>query len=70
MKIGVFAHNRDYLGAKIVHIPFLYSLNKNYENCEIVVLTPYKNNEFFLKTGLCKRVIYYPSNLFFDENYQ
>ena len=65
MKIGVFAQNRDYLGAKIVHIPFLYSLNKNYENCEIVVLTPYKNNEFFLKTGLCKRVIYYPANLFF-----
>jgi ADP-heptose:LPS heptosyltransferase len=64
MKIGVFVQNRDYFGAKIVHIPFLYSLNKSYENSEIIVLTPYKNNDFFIKTGLCKRVIYYPSNLF------
>jgi ADP-heptose:LPS heptosyltransferase len=61
MKIGVFVHNRDYFGAKIVHIPFLYSLKKNYENSEIIVLTPYMDNNFFIKTGLCEGAVCYTS---------
>lgn len=64
MKIGVFAHNRDFFGAKLIHIPLIYTLYSKYKGAEISILTPYKNNELFLKTGIVKNVFFYKSNLF------
>ncbi len=61
MKVAVFAQNRDFFGAKIVHIPLLYSIKKRLEPCEIDVYTSYINNYFFIETGLVKNVFYYTS---------
>lgn len=62
MKIAFFAHNRDYFGAKLIHIPLLWTIRKKYSP-EITVYTPYKNNKIFLETGLVKEVIFYPFSI-------
>ncbi|MEF3279979.1 MAG: glycosyltransferase family 9 protein [Elusimicrobiota bacterium] len=61
MKIGVFVQNRDFFGAKLIHIPLLYSLTKKYPDSEIIVFTPYKDNHIFIESKLVKKVISYNS---------
>lgn len=62
MKVAVFAQNRDFFGAKVVHIPMLFSIWKKYDEPKITVYTPYINNDFFMRTGIVERVVYYDKN--------
>lgn len=57
--IVVFPSNRDFFGAKLVHIPLLFELKKKLAPQRLTVFTPYQNNQIFVGDGLADGAMYY-----------
>jgi ADP-heptose:LPS heptosyltransferase len=50
--IAVYLQNRDFFGAKLIHIPFLHELRIMYPSAQIHLFAPYKSGQLFLDLGL------------------
>lgn len=64
MKIGVFVQNRNFWGAKLIHIPLFYSIRNRYPEAKITALCPYKEHQFFTNQSLADESLYYPKKFF------
>jgi ADP-heptose:LPS heptosyltransferase len=63
MKSVVFVQNRDFFGARLIHVPLLYSLKEAYTDNEIIVFSPFESAHFFRDVGLASEVIVYSYGL-------
>ncbi len=64
MKSVVFVQNRDFFGARLVHVPLLYALKEAYAHNEIIVFSPFESSHFFREIGLASDVVVYSYGLF------
>jgi ADP-heptose:LPS heptosyltransferase len=63
MKSVVFLQNRDFFGARLIHMPLLFSLKGAYADNEIIVFSPFESSHFFEKMGLVSEVVVYSYGL-------
>ena len=63
MKSVVFLQKRDFLGNRLIHIPFLYALKRAYADNEIIVFSPFESVKFFKDLGLASEVHVYSYGL-------
>ncbi len=63
MKSVVFVQNRDFFGARLVHVPLLYALKGAYIDNEIIVFSPFESSHFFREMGLASEVVVYSYGL-------
>ena len=63
MKSIVFLQKRDFLGNRLIHIPFLYALKRAYADNEIIVFSPFGSVKFFKDLGLASEVHIYSYGL-------
>ena len=63
MRSVVFVQNRDFFGARLVHLPLLFALKGAYADIEIIVFSPFESGHFFRERGLASEVIVYPYGL-------
>lgn len=52
MTIAVFIQKRDFLGARLMHLPLLHGLRKTFPGAVLVVYSPVTSGGFFRNTGL------------------
>lgn len=62
--IVIFMQNRDFFGAKLVHIPLLHAIRKTYPKAHITLFTPYQANEMFRELGLADSLFTYGLSAF------
>lgn len=63
MKSVVFLQNRDFFGARLIHLPLLNALKGTYSDNEIIVFSPFESSHFFREMGLASEVVVYSYGL-------
>jgi ADP-heptose:LPS heptosyltransferase len=63
MRIAVFIQNRDFFGARLVHLPLLEALRGSFPDARLAAYAPFASADFFREVGLADETRIYTYGL-------